>query len=181
MGNTKRAISTAADVLSIGPMVGTTRAAELQAGDLAPAFSLPGSDGRKHSLSDHRGQRVVVLAWFPRAFTGGCTKECKSLHENRTLLGDRKDVAYYLASIDDAETNKKFAESLGLTYPILSDPSREVARAYGVLHEGRELPERWTFYIGKDGKLLHVDRAVAPATAASDILARLDLLGVGRK
>jgi peroxiredoxin Q/BCP len=59
----------AALVLALG--VHVVAADELKVGDLAPEFSLPGSDGRQHSLAEHRGERVVVLAWFPKAFTGG--------------------------------------------------------------------------------------------------------------
>jgi peroxiredoxin Q/BCP len=175
---TKSVVSTAAAVLALGAIKTPASAGVLSAGDKAPEFSLPGTDGKSHSLTDHRNKQIVVLAWFPRAFTSGCTKECKSLHESRKLLEDRSDVAYYLASTDDPDTNKKFAASLELEYPILSDPDGNVARAYGVVHEGRDNPERWTFYIGKDGRLLHVDRQVNPSTAAQDILARLDQLGI---
>ena len=65
------------------------------------------------------------------------------------------DVAYFTASVDDAETNKKFAESLELDYPILSDPGKKVAEAYGVLKSG--YAARHTIYIGTDGKVLHVN------------------------
>jgi peroxiredoxin Q/BCP len=89
-------------------------------------------------------------------------------------------VAYFAASVDDAETNRKFAESLGLDYPILSDPDKKVAGAYGVLttYGEAQYSARHTFYIGKDGKILHVDREVKPSTAGADIVARLDKLGV---
>jgi peroxiredoxin Q/BCP len=87
-------------------------------------------------------------------------------------------VAYFAASVDDAETNRKFAESLGLDYPILSDPDRQTARAYGVL-EG-EYANRHTFYIGKDGRILLVDRAVKPSTAGEDTARHLAELKVPR-
>jgi len=82
-------------------------------------------------------------------------------------------VAYFTASTDTTEDNKKFAESLSADYPILSDPGKKVAEAYGVVHEGRQVPERWTFYIGKDGRILFIDKAVKPATAAQDVVAKL--------
>src|SRR5438093_1553104 len=78
------------------------------------------------------------------------TKECKSLHENAEKLKPLH-VAYFTASVDAPEQNKKFAESLQLDYPILSDPDKTVATAYGVVHEGRPVAERWTFYIDKEG------------------------------
>jgi peroxiredoxin Q/BCP len=85
-------------------------------------------------------------------------------------------VAYFAASVDDPGTNKKFAESLDLDYPILSDPDKKVAEAYGVLHGN--YAARHTVYIGPDGKVLLVDRKVSPATAAEDIVANLEKLGV---
>jgi peroxiredoxin Q/BCP len=88
-------------------------------------------------------------------------------------------VAYFAASTDDAETNRKFAESLGLDYPILSDPSQETAKAYGVLSGG--FAARHTFYIGLDGKILFVDREVQAGTAGQDAVRRLTELGVPRK
>ena len=74
--------------------------------------------------------------------------------------------------------NKAFAESLALDYPILSDPTMETARAYGVLHAQRPVAQRWTYYIGKDGKILHIDKDVKPGSHAADMAARLKELGV---
>ena len=89
-------------------------------------------------------------------------------------------MAYFAASTDDAETNMKFAESLELDYPILSDPGKETARAFGVLAEpGYAM--RHTIYIGADGKILLIDREVNPATAGADVAAHLEKLGVPRK
>lgn len=151
--------------------------AEVKEGDAAPAFELPGSDGKTHKLSDFAGKQAVVIAWYPKAFTGGCTNECKSLKENGAAL-KKLPVAYFTASCDDAETNKKFAESLGLDYPILSDPTRKLSDALGVTDEKQVRPRRWTFYIGKDGKILHVDKAVKTTSHGSDIAAKLKELGV---
>jgi peroxiredoxin Q/BCP len=90
-------------------------------------------------------------------------------------------VAYFAASTDPVETNRRFAESLGLDYPILSDPSRKVARAYGVVGLLQPWASRWTFYIGLDGRLLAVDRKVSPRTAGRDVAERLAALGVARR
>ncbi len=89
-------------------------------------------------------------------------------------------MALYAASTDGPETNKKFAESLGCDYPILSDPTKETARAYGVLRLGT-FASRHTVFIGKDGKILYVDRDVKPATAGADLADRLAALGVARR
>jgi peroxiredoxin Q/BCP len=151
----------------------------LKAGDPAPPFSLVGTDGKTHSLADLKG-RAVVIAWFPMAFTPGCTAECKSMAE----AGDQirqYDVAYFAASVDTPEKNKAFAESLGVDFPILSDPGKSVAKAYGVVTPERQVAQRWTFYIGPDGKILAVDRKVQAKTAAQDIVAKLGELGVAKK
>jgi peroxiredoxin Q/BCP len=88
------------------------------------------------------------------------------------------DVALFAASVDDAEKNRKFAESLDLDYPILSDPAKEVAKAYGVLMPVVRIASRHTFYIGADGKIIFIDRDVNVNTAGADIAARLEELGV---
>jgi len=103
--------------------------------------------------------------------------ECKSLRDSGDEIG-RFDVAFFAASCDDVETNTRFARSLELTYPILSDPTREVATAYGVVTPERKFPFRWTFYIGKDGKILAIDTQVQPATAGEAVAEKLASLGI---
>ena len=163
-------------------MAGTThaRADEPKVGDKAPDFEMVGSDGETYQLSQFLDEKPVVLAWFPKAFTGGCTQECKSFRATSDALKGT-GVAYFTASVDDAETNAKFAKSLDLDYPILSDPSKEVAEAYGVVHEGREVPERWTFYIDKDGVIRAIDKEVSGRTesAGEDVVAKLKELKMG--
>ena len=106
--------------------------------------------------------------------------ECKSLRESG---GDIRafDVAYYAASVDPVDQITKFATSVEADYPILADPDATAAKAYGVMSAERKYPQRWTFYVGKDGKLLFVDRAVKPATAGTDVARRLAELGVAKK
>jgi len=77
-------------------------------------------------------------------------------------------VAYFAASIDDAEKNRKFAESLELDYPILSDPEKRVAKAFGVLRAAGLFAARQTFYIGADGTILYIDADVNVTTAARE-------------
>ena len=157
-----------------------TVGAELKAGDPAPDFELKGSDGKTYKLSDFKGKKPVVVAWFPKAFTGGCTIECKTMKEQGGKI-KAYDVAYFTASVDDAETNKKFAESLQLDYPILSDPTKETAKAYGVLRPEGGVANRWTFYIDNKGKIAHVDKAVKPAEHADAIANQLMAMNVAKK
>jgi peroxiredoxin Q/BCP len=153
-------------------------AVELKVGDQAPNFKLQGSDGKTHSLADHVGKQAVVVAWFPAAFTSGCTVECKSLAMNGDNI--RKfDVAYFMASVDPIEKNTDFAKAQEADFPLLSDPTKQVATAYGVLN-ARGTASRWTFYIGKDGKILAIDKAVKPATSAEDMVAKLGELGISK-
>lgn len=157
--------------------------AELKVGDVAPAFSLQGSDGKTHTLADYRGT-TVVLAWFPKAFTGGCTAECKSIAEASSILR-QYDAAYFMASVDDVETNTRFAKEQAADYPILADPTKEVARAYGVIRTDRppaqQMAARWTFYIGPDGKITAIDKSPTTATAGQVMVQRLDDLGVEKR
>ena len=89
-------------------------------------------------------------------------------------------MAYYAASVDTADTNKEFAASLSLDYPVLSDPTKETARAYGVLGDSG-YASRTTFYIGKDGKVLYVDREVKPGEHGAAVAAKLAELGVAKR
>lgn len=151
----------------------------LEVGDQAPGFDLPGSDGKRYRLADYRGKQVVVLAWFPKAYTHGCTIECKSLAENGHLIREY-DVTYFMASVDPLLDNKGFAKETGADFPLLSDEDKAVARAYGVLHD-KGYAKRHTFYIGKDGRILRIDDQVRPETSAEDMAATLGRLGVERR
>jgi len=167
-------------VLGLGTAAGAT---DLQVGDPAPDFKLAASDGKTYQLSDFKGKKAVVLAWFPKAFTSGCTIECRSLAANGEKIR-RYEAAYFMASVDPVEGEKgvkAFAESEKADFPVLGDPTRETAAAYGVLHPERGIAQRWTYYIGKDGKIAAVDKAVKPATSAEDMMAKLDELKVPKK
>ena len=88
---------------------------------------------------------------------------------------------YFAASVDDAETNKKFAEHVEADYPILSDPDKKVATAYGVVDAQRQLAARWTFYIGPDGRIRDIDAKVSPRTAGEDVVKKLEVLQVPKR
>jgi thioredoxin-dependent peroxiredoxin len=164
-------------------------ATELKVGDPAPNFKLQATDGKTYQLSDFKGKKAVVVAWFPKAFTTGCTIECKSLAENGDKIR-KYDVAYFMASTDALEDNIRFAKATkvelnGQTvekkeadFPMLSDPTKETAKAYGVLSANGAFAQRWTFYIDKDGRVAAIDKAVKPATSAEDMIARLGELKV---
>jgi peroxiredoxin Q/BCP len=148
-------------------------------GEAAPDFTLQGSDGNTYSLADFKGKQAVVIAWFPRAFTSGCTVECKSLAENGDKIR-QYDVSYFMASTDPLEKNQAFAEETEADFPLLSDPDGTAAKAYGVYAMGG-YAKRHTFYIGKDGTLLKIDTSVTPKSSAEDMIANLGELGVAMR
>ena len=182
-----RALLTASLVLGLA-MTAMAQTVDLKVGDQAPNFKLQATDGKTYQLSDFKGKQAVVVAWFPAAFTRGCTIECKSLAEN----GDKikmYDVTYFMASVAPLEKNKEFAKAttvkLGDTevskkeadFPLLSDPTKETAKAYGVLNE-RGTASRWTFYIDKTGKISYIEKTVKPDTSAEDMITKLSDLKV---
>ena len=160
---------------AVGMVAMPAQAAELEVGDKAPVFDLPSTAGGNYQL----GGRTVVLAWFPRAYTPGCTMQCKSLAQNGDLIR-AFDVDYFMISTDPLEDNAGFAQKYEADFPMLSDPTTETAKAYGVFHE-RGFAMRHTFYIGPDRTILAIDRKSNPATAAEDIAATLAKLDVARR
>lgn len=163
-----------------GMLVASLAAEELQPGMKAPPFELQGSDGKTYALSSFLRKTPVVLAWFPKAFTTGCTRECQSLQEHHDAL-QQFDVAYFAVSCDTPEVNRKFAESLNAEFPILSNPDKSVARRYGVVTPERRLPYRWTFYIGKDGTILAIDKKVNTARHGADVAEKLEALQIPKR
>jgi peroxiredoxin Q/BCP len=112
----------------------------------------------------------VVVAFYPKAFTGGCTKEMKGYQSGLDQFTDSSSKVFGV-SLDDIETNKRFAEELGLEFALLSDTSGEAAKAYGVYNAERNIASRATFVIGKDGKISHIEEGsgavdIAGAAAA---------------
>ena len=174
----KRMVTTMGLGVGLALLAGAA-ADELKVGDKAPAFELRGSDGKTYTLDQFKGKSGVVVAWFPRAKTKGCTIECKSLRANSKTLKDLK-VAYFTASVDTPELNKEFATELDLDYPILSDPDKTVATAYGVLN-ARGMANRWTFYIDKDGVIKEIDKSVKVDKAGEDVAAKIKELGLESK
>ena len=149
-------------------------------GDKAPDFELKGTDGKTYKLSDFRGKKAVVLAWFPKADTPGCTKECKSFLASGDALR-ALNVTYFTISVDPVADNQRFSAKFGFDYPILSDPDKATARAYGVLDPQRGVARRWTFYIDKEGVIREVDKSIKTDRAALDVVDKLKALGIAGK
>jgi thioredoxin-dependent peroxiredoxin len=175
-------------VFAVAGFVGSAALAAPKIGDAAPDFELQGTDGQSHHLADYKDKQAVVLAWFPKAFTNGCTAECKSMKEEGDAI--RKfDVAYFMISVDPMDPvdknkgNKAFAEAYSADFPILSDPEKKTANDYGVLKADPkgDTAHRWTFYIDKSGKITAIEKHIDTNKAGKDIAAKLQELGVDEK
>ncbi|MFG3285141.1 peroxiredoxin [Streptomyces sp. NPDC048111] len=124
----------------------------IEVGTLAPEFELKDNHGRTVRLSDFRGEKNVVLLFYPFAFTGVCTGELCELRDNLPKFVN-DDTQLLAVSNDSIHTLRVFAEQEGLEYPLVSDfwPHGEVSRAYGVFDEDKGCAVRGTFIIDKEG------------------------------
>jgi len=128
----------------------------IRVGDPAPDFTASASDGRPFTLASHRGH-VVVVYFFPKAFTPGCTAETKSFRDNYPdlkLLG----AEVVGVSCDDVETQCKFASRLEVSFPLVGDPDRTISRAYGVLWPIVAIDKRVTVVVDEAGVVAAVFR-----------------------
>ena len=152
---------------------------ELQVGDIAPNFSLPSTTGKTVSLQEFLGKKRVVLYFYPKDDTPGCTKEACSFRDNLPHL-EAKDTVVLGVSADGIKSHEKFITKYNLNFPLLSDEDHKVSEAYGAWGEKSMYGKKYfgmirkTFIIGKDGKLEHVFHTVTPAEHGKEIL---DLLG----
>jgi peroxiredoxin len=140
----------------------------LKVGDTAPDFTLPATNGEKVTLSSFRGKAPVVLAFFPAAFTGGCTKEMLAYQANAAKFEGVATKVFGISG-DNTPSQKEFAKQLNVGFPILSDfAQRKVMADYGVLLPNMGMANRTTFVIDKDGKIVHIEEgsgAIDPSGA----------------
>ena len=154
-------------------------ATDLKVGDMAPNFKLQATNGKTYQLSHYLGKQTVILAWYPMANTRGCTIECLSLVKDGHLIREY-NVSYFMASVDPLDDNRAFAKETKADFPMLSDPSKEAAKAYDVLNFFG-VASRVTFYIGQDGRILKIDDDISPKTAAQDMANHLKSLGLNKR
>lgn len=148
-----------------------------QIGDLAPDFTARSTSGSEVSLSSFRGKRNVLLAFFPLAFTGTCTKELICFTEDFDQFAG-KGVDILPISVDSTPSLKEFKKKLQMKTEILSDFKRDVSRAYGVLNEDRFYSDRAYFLVDKEGRVRwsHVEANNSERRDNSEILAAIKLL-----
>lgn len=141
---------------------------KLKEGDAAPAFSLPSDDGRTVSLADYKGKQAVVLYFYPKDETPGCTKEACAF---RDAFADFKaaNVEVLGVSVDGVASHQSFKKKENLNFTLLADAGKEVSKQYGVL--GGSMASRVTFLIDKEGKIRKIYPQVAPADHAKEVLA----------
>jgi thioredoxin-dependent peroxiredoxin len=160
------------------PLSGRVFTDGMRAGDPVPDFELPAQDGRPVRLSEELTRGPVVLFFYPRAMTPGCTKESchfRDLEAEFAAVGTSR----LGISADPVDRQRQFSEKHGFDFPLLSDPDRAVARRYGVKRPGPLLNRRATFVIGSDGRLLaqissevdmarHADEALTVLRSSGD-------------
>ena len=147
-------------------------------GDLAPDFELMDQDRNPVRLSSFRGQKNVVVVFYPLAFTGVCQGELCAVRDDLSRF-QNDDVQVLSVSVDSVPTHKKWADEQGYTVPLLADfwPHGEVARAYGVFEEKIGLALRGTFIVDKQGKVAYkVVNAIPDARDQAEYLQALAAL-----
>ena len=148
---------------------------DLKIGDIAPDFSLLNEHGIPITLKDYLGNKIVVLYFYPKDFTSGCTAEACSFRDDYKVYEDKGAVVIGV-SLDNVESHSKFSEEYKLPFPILSDHSKEVAGTYGVLGVGGFLAKRVTFIINKGGKITHIFPKVDVKHHSEEVLKALEEL-----
>ncbi len=151
---------------------------QLQTGDPAPQFTLPNQDGVKIKLSDFKGKKNVVLYFYPKDMTPGCTQEACDFTANKNKIS-KKDTVILGVSMDSPERHQKFIAKHQINFDLLSDESAEVCQAYDAYQMKNMYGKKFmgivrsTFIIDKKGKLTHVFPKVKVKDHVEEVLAAL--------
>lgn len=166
---------------------GLAQAADLKVGDAAPKFSAKDDSGAEWKSEDHVGKKVVVVYFYPADFTGGCTKQACGFRDDLDELS-KQGVEVVGVSADSVATHAAFKQHHKLNFALLADGDTKLAEAFGVpVTKGEKTAKaeidgqtkefvrpatisRWTFVIGKDGKIAAVDKMVKAADDSKNIL-----------
>lgn len=148
----------------------------IEVGDIAPDFELEDQNGKKVKLSQYRGKKNVLLAFFPFAFSPVCTNELGDLKEKEEAIL-KLDTQILASSVDSTWSEKAFAKELGVKFPILGDFKKQVATLYGALYEDKGFAKRTIFVIDKQGRVAY-KREYEPGTQPNidEVLALLKKL-----
>ena len=148
---------------------------ELAEGAVAPDFMMRDKNGKEMKLSELRGKKSVVIYFYPKDFTPGCTMEASEFSRDYKKF---KDAGIEIIGIspDDEESHQKFRTKMGMSYPLVADAENKVSKQYGVYglksFMGREYMgvNRSTFLVDKDGKIVRIFRKVKPAGHSKEVL-----------
>jgi peroxiredoxin Q/BCP len=146
---------------------------ELSVGDVAPDFELPLGTGMG-KLSNYRG-KVVVVYFYPKDDTPGCTTEACNFRDNFDDF-KAKGIEVIGVSVDSERSHKKFTEKYGLPFLLAADTSKEISRKYNVL--GLGTARRVTFIINREGKIAHIFPKVSPKEHAHEVMGKIVELGL---
>ena len=139
----------------------------LSIGNAAPNFTLQDSEGNDFSLANYKWKNPVIIYFYPKAGTPGCTKQACGIRDSFTKF-EENDIKVLGISVDSKESIKDFISENNLNFPLLSDESKEVSKAYGVLNN-IGLDSRITFIIDKQGNIADIIRDVDVETHADDV------------
>jgi thioredoxin-dependent peroxiredoxin len=145
---------------------------KLKPGDKAPAFQGQTDEGKPWKSKDHVGKKILIVYFYPKDMTPGCTKQACNYRDAQEELKDKK-VEVIGVSGDTVESHKRFKEEHDLNFTLLADPKGEIAKAFGVPAKelaGGLIASRWTFIIGPDGKIAHKDEKVDASKDTATVL-----------
>jgi peroxiredoxin Q/BCP len=149
----------------------------LKPGDRAPAFSAATADGSNLDLKDFKGKKNVVLFFYVKDNTPGCTREARAFRDAAAKF-DAKNTAVLGVSTNSAESHDRFATNNELEFPLLADTDATMAKAFGVLKSSGKMAERTTFLIDTDGVVRAVWPKVSITGHTTEILDRIEELGL---
>jgi peroxiredoxin Q/BCP len=150
----------------------TQQQTQLKEGDKAPKFSLPAYPSGTISLDDYTGKKNVILAFYPKDDTPGCTKEMCSFSDDLTKFNSAGTEILGI-SVDDLESHGKFAAKHNLTQKLLADHNQQTAKAYGVLKADKPYAERVLFVIDKQGVIRHIHEGMPSNAELLDMVGSL--------
>lgn len=185
-----RAIESVRDIADVAPLmlkIGDSTPF-LAVGERAPDFAIADMNGHVRRLADLRGQKNLLLSFFPKCFTGGCANQLSSLRAERDAFEDAEtqiwgvsiDPARNLDSTGQDRGQIAFAAALGLDFPLIPDTGRNLCLLYGTVENIEQASQRWTYLIDKDGALRYIDKDVQSrlTTHGPDSLAKMRELGM---
>jgi peroxiredoxin Q/BCP len=154
----------------------SSKAELLKAGDAPPDFTVAASNGTTVQLKNLIGKGPIVLYFYPKDDTPGCTKEACGIRDSFEEFKGLKATVFGV-SFDSVESHKKFIAKFNLPFLLLADTDKKIATAYGAAGKLSPVPSRVTFIIGKDGKIARVFPKVSPAEHSAELRQALSELG----